>query len=809
MRIQVTKNYHLALAAGAVATLAAGYVDLIRGGITAGPVLLVIAYCVLIPAAIWWRDADASRLPRQPSGAPRPSGVAALVLSTAVFALYLATLAPSTALWDASEYITAAYTVGLPHPPGNPLFVLIGRFFSLLPLSESVAVRINILAAASSAASAGVWFLVTERVTAGWLEERWQRLAAGTLAGVLGATAFTVWNQSVVNEKVYTVSLLGLTLVSWLAIRWCDETHEPLADRRLLLIAYLCGLGFANHIAGLLPLPAVALVVLLQRPRTLLRARLLLAGAGLLLAGMTPFATQPIRAAHAPPLNEGEPTACRDGLRFSCTFSRGTRDAFLFNLNREQYPVTAGLQLNLFADDTPQLSARQAPFPAQVGMWWLYFRWQWLRDPDGQHQRLQVGLAAMVLGLGLVGGWMHYRTARRSFWYFGTFLATITLVLIWYLNFKYGASQALHLGESVPREVRDRDYFYLWSYSAWGVWAAMGLMFLWQSLAALLAGRRLTSRRRRVLEAALAVPVLAFALVPLVGNWSAASRRGEVAAIAFARDLLNSVEPYGLLVTYGDNDTFPLWYAQEVEGIRRDVTVAVLTLLNTDWFVRMILRRPVYEYDAARGPAVYRDRTWPKPDGPPVKLTVAEVDSLPEIAVVREPMLFRKGALTATIDPRNLPPDGRGGGFLQRSDIVVLRAIADTWPERPVYFSRTTADYAYRLGFGGHLLSQGLARKLVSAPGEETDWVFVPGSGWFDLQRSGTLWHDVFEGPSAIVCQGDWVDRPSINIPYAYLFAGAELSEAYRLHSRPREAAAVLESIDTLARTVGVDPLLR
>ncbi|HSA56406.1 MAG TPA: DUF2723 domain-containing protein [Gemmatimonadaceae bacterium] len=790
--------------------LSGGYIDLVRGGISLGPVLLVVAYGVLIPAAIWWGAPSSRPSDRGPDSGYRPSYRGAAVVAVGVFLLYLTTLAPSTAFWDASEYIAAAYTVGLPHPPGNPLFVLIGRVFSLLPLPGGVAVRINILAALSSAAAAGIWFLVTERATVGWLAARWQRRLTATIAALLGATAFTVWNQSVVNEKVYTVSLLGLAIVSWLAIRWCDETDPVRGDRLLLMIAYLCGLGYANHIAGLLPLPAVALAVLLHRPRTLVRLRVLLAGSGLLLLGSSPFATQPIRAAHAPPINEGEPTACREGLRFSCTFSRGTWDAFRFNLNREQYPVTAGLRLGPLDPGEARLSARQAPFTAQVGMWWLYFKWQWLRDVGGGHQRLQSALAGVLLVLGCLGGWAHWRAARRSFWYFATLLCTVTVVLIWYLNFRYGASQAPQLGDAVAREVRDRDYFYLWSFSAWGVWAAMGLVLTWEALASFLGRERLTSRLAWPRGLTLAAPVLALAFVPLVANWPVASRRGDRTTIAFARDLLNSVEPYGLLVTYGDNDTFPLWYAQEVEGVRRDVTVAVLSLLNTDWFVRSIIRRPVYEYDAARGPAVYRDRAWPKPHGPPVDLTIAQADSLPEVVVLREPVRFSKAGLAATIEPADLPPDGRGGGFLQRSDIVVLRAIADTWPERPVYFSRTTADYAYRLGLGEHLVSQGLARKLVpAAPSSSGDAVLLPGGGWFDLDRSLALWDDVFQGLEAIVDLGRWVDRPSLNVPYAYLFAGAELSEALRLRQRGEASAKVLDSVNRLARALGVEGVSR
>src|SRR5579864_3566388 len=85
----------------------------------------------------------------------RAAGIAAAL----VFLLYLITLAPSTAMWDTSEYIAAAYVLGIPHPPGNPFFVLIGRFFSLLPIAPRVAMRINVLAALCSALSAGAWFL--------------------------------------------------------------------------------------------------------------------------------------------------------------------------------------------------------------------------------------------------------------------------------------------------------------------------------------------------------------------------------------------------------------------------------------------------------------------------------------------------------------------------------------------------------------------------------------------------------------------------------------------------------------------------
>ena len=779
---------HRAWAVPAV-VLGAGFLDLIRGGISISAILLSIGFLAAIPWALVRGSRASGELPPYRE---------ATVAGAAVLGLYLLTLSPTTALWDASEYIAAAYTFGLPHPPGNPLFVIVGRMFSVLPIAPNVAMRINVLAAVSSAVAAALWYLVARRVAerAG-LGAVTSRLAAG-LATLIGATAFTVWNQSVVNEKVYTVSLAGIAIISWLILRWTDQPDGPRADRLLLLVAYLLGLGYSNHMAGMLPMPAVAMVVLFTRPRTILRWRLLAGSAAMVFAGLLPFATQPIRSAFSPPVNEGEPTACRQGLAFSCTFSKQTWEAFRYNFNREQF-------------GKPKLTERQAPFPAQVGMWWLYFKWQWWRDAHEEtapmsrqdHERrhdLQSLLAALFVVLAVTGGVTHYRHDRRGFWYFGPLMLLMSIVLVYYLNFRYGASQSTDLA-NVAREVRDRDYFFLWSFSAWGVWAGLGLVWLWRSVASL--GGRADPTPRRL---AFAAPVLLLAVVPLVGNWSAASRRNDRIATSFAHDLLNSVEPYGVLVTGGDNDTFPLWYAQEVEGVRRDVTVAVTSLMNTDWFARGMIRRPIHEYDAKRGPAVYRGREWPRPNGAPLHLTLDEADSIPQYMLVTQPLRFQAKGLDIRIDPRFLP-QARDGGILERSDLIVLRMIADTWPQRPVYISRTAGAYGETLGLGNNLLSQGLARKVVPTPTASRDTVYVPGSGWVDIQRTRALWAE-FQGPPAIVKRNAWVDRPSISIAYSYLFAGSELATLLSEQTKTATADSLLGTVRRMARAIGLEHLM-
>ena len=720
----------------------------------------------------------------------RPSYLAAGIASLLVFVLYLLTLAPSVAMWDTGEYMAAVKVLGIPHPPGNPFFVLLGHAFASLPIPVSYAARINIMAALCSALSAGFWFLITERIVARWIAERWQRLVVAGLATLIGATAFTVWNQSVVNEKVYTVSLLFFTIVSWLMIQWIEDPDAPKADRILIVIAFLLGLGYSNHPAGFLPLPAAGLAMIMVRWRTLLRWRLVLVALGALVLGLTPFAYEPIRAAYFPPMNEGAPTACETKLEASCTFTGLTKSRLMDNINRVQYGEKVG---------------RGAPYSAQVGMWWLYFKWQWLRDSHETNPGLQFVLAFLFLGLGLLGGYVHWQRDRKTFWYFGPLMFTMTLALIYYLNFKYGWSQDPSLGNSVDREVRDRDYFYIWSFSAWGVWAAIGLSFIWEQLAYLVGGEtrqeaKPAGKKSQPAPAlvwptrrgfVLAAPILLLALIPLFANWPYASRSGHYFTQQWAHDYLNSLEPYAIVITNGDNDTFPLWYAQEVEGVRRDVTVGVTTYLDTDWFVRQMIRRPVETYDAAKGPAIYRNQVWKKPVGPPLKMSFAEADAIPEYIQLNQPQIFRKDSLTLNIQP----------GYLVRHDLVLLRLIKDSFPERPIYLSTGSGA---SIGLEPYLVSQGFVQKLLAHPAANSPDVVQIGGLNLDVPRTKALWDTVYRAPEALIKEGDWIDRASFGIPYTYAFTGAILKEALLAKGDTKDAETVMNRVRAIVKAARI-----
>ncbi len=733
----------------------------------------------------------------------------ALFTFALVMVIYYLTLAPTTAFWDTSEYIAAAKVLGIPHPPGNPLFTVLAHAWGLIPFAGEYARRINLFAAFTSAAGAGLWFLVAERWCRNVLPARGPRIASAVMGVLAGATAWTVWNQSTVNEKVYTISMLSIALVSWFAVRWADEPEGERRDRWLVASIYMLALTSTNHQMGILAAPLLGVYVLatdwrvLTKPWFLATVWLLLLGlagilgaAGSVVAGTAPMSAGvglgmlvavgligwaisrdpkhpgvwigiavivagfslnyiylPIRAGQFPLINEGEPSGF---------FSHALSDV----LGRVQYakpPVTQR-----------QPAVPGAPYPAmlaQLSMYWQYWSWQWGRDLGALVAPITGFFSALTLG----GLWTLIRRDRRAGLAAGALFLTLTLMLIFYLNFKYGFSfKGMNnplIDDLTMREVRERDYFFVCSFAFAGVLIAVGFAAIVRGIGDWL-GTRVPENRRYLM----ATPVLALALIPLVGNRITASRADETLPRDFAVDILESVAPYGILITAGDNDTFPLWFAQEVLGVRRDVTLANLSLMNTQWHLRQMRRRPTETFDPASAASIWRPGTdadsiplwgepvggWTKPTTPVFAMTIAQLDALNEVSAAPPSGGAQIGNVTLTF----------GQNYLTKSDLATVLLIRDNLGKRPIYFSWSDGGYPDTvLGLRAYLVTEGLVRRLYDGPvtPDGRRIVVSPDIGYMDAPRTRALVEDVYHWEAAARDRpAGWVDVPSVSILSLY-----------------------------------------
>ena len=234
-------------------------------------------------------------------------------------------------------------------------------------------------------------------------------------------------------------------------------------------------------------------------------------------------------------------------------------------------------------------------FQYQLGhMYGRYFLWNFVgRDSDVQNagvlwpwesnQNLPYEVAInkarnnywlLPLLLGITGGFYHFRKSKQDAWVVVLLFLFTGLAIAFFLN-------------QPPLEPRERDYAYAGSFYAFAIWIGVGTLAVAEYLAKII--RHHTLRAGAAFALSLAVPA-----IMAVQGWDDHDRSGRYYAADFARNMLQSCAPNAILFTNGDNDTFPLWYAQEVEGLRRDVRVIVLPYLNTDWYIAQ-MKRPAYE----------------------------------------------------------------------------------------------------------------------------------------------------------------------------------------------------------------------
>jgi hypothetical protein len=744
--------------------------------------------------------------------ASAPPYFEAVIAGLAVLALYVVTLAPTVAFWDSGEYLTAAHVLGIPHPPGNPLFVMTAHVWerALLWLGIDAAVALNLYSAVLSAAAHAFWYLLAWRaLRAMTTDVRVQRVGAAA-AVLLSATTFTVWNQSNVNEKVYTLSLFTVALCSWLMVRWRDDGRRM---RYLVATFFLLVLTSTNHLMGLLAAPGLLAFVLLTDARAVRQRRLLLACALATVLGLLPQFFLPLRAAQRPVLAETEPTceSVASAVASVYTWGRTGCPALSSTLRREQYDKP-GIRL----DPTVYPERLEPRSPALVASQFVnylqYFDWQWARSIGGSDTVFGSArplVTALFLLLGVLGAAGHWRHDRAGAALLGVMFLTFSVGLVVYLNFRYGYSlERGRFPAAEFHEVRERDYFFLVSFSLWGVWCGLGVAELWRRLQAFSA-----TRVRRV--ALVTAPVCLLALVPLGANWQWASRAGDFAARDWAYNVLMSVEPYGVLLTNGDNDTFPLWYLQEVEGLRRDVTVLVISYLNTSWYARQArdLTRPcLLGGSAADAPTrVVCQRPFElgqvplelaalmgaprSPEDTILPLSNRDIEQVASAAFVTpEPLTFRAGNVQSVI---------AAGTPILPADTFVAAILQASLGRRAIHFS-TPSPIIEKLGLQAYAVRQGLTFRLndgAVAPAEQARLVPLPVSdlssvsgAYVDLSYTDTLLRVGLKRGRSTEPETPFVDKAVANIVLQYAWAHYTLAQAHSVLRNPAEFAGHVQA---------------
>jgi len=173
-------------------------------------------------------------------------------------------------------------------------------------------------------------------------------------------------------------------------------------------------------------------------------------------------------------------------------------------------------------------------------------------------------------------------------------------------------------------------------------------------------------------------------------------------------------------------------------------------------------------------------------------MTFAEADAIPEYIQLAQPQVFRHGNITL-----NIPP-----GYLVRDQLVLLRMIKDSYPERPIYVSTGGGQ---GLGLEPYLLSQGFVQKLVDRPITETPATPRMSGLFIDVDRSKALWNDVYRAPQSLIKEGDWIDRASFGIPYTYAFTGALLAQALSDRGDEKSANAVKERVRAIVKAARIE----
>jgi tetratricopeptide (TPR) repeat protein len=684
--------------------------------------------------------------------APKTNWIIAFSVFITTLIVYLLTNARTMSFWDSGEYATCISILGIPHPPGNPFYIFIGRAFAVLAHGIPHALVASSMSSFMGAFSVMFVYLYTVKIVSMFDKSPFRNAFAGLMAALLSAYSFTFWTNSI--EAEVNVGILFVdNLIIYLTMLWVEKSEDLNKQNILLLITYIFFLGFCIHQTSLQIAPAVLFVVVypmliqsikngtfwirtvayvllvfltyvlfkgfadnLQIPdlgkyaflvivlglmyyhlHEKIENRVWLMGILMVVIGLSPHIFLLVRSQLRPFVNEGNPH---------------NLPMFLDYVLRRQYGVTSFME-------------RRATFGYQMDFHFLrYFGWQWFDGPtiaNWFHKLLNPNLTMAspewlntysnvikIIGnliISLLGFFGIYHIANKNkhaFAYFFSFFFMASLAMVFVMNLS-------------DAEVRDRDYFFNLAYNLWAIWMAIGAIGLLQLV-----------EKKKIAVAVVAVLLFALPVVNMVSQYKVHDRSQEFLALDYGMNFLNTLEKNAIIFTNGDNDTFPLWYNQAVKdpnakevvhperntypdnealsamktamefknnslnGIRKDVTIANLSLLNTPWYWHQL-----------------EDH-----EGVLFNMAADEIDNISPIQLPQDMHIEIKGPKPGM----NFTINYKKGQILYVKDLAVIQIIKENYGKRPIYFAVTCAELT---GFDNHLQNVGMADRIVAKSGQD------------------------------------------------------------------------------------------
>jgi hypothetical protein len=691
--------------------------------------------------------------------------IVAAVMFLVAEVVYLTTMAPTLSFWDCGEVIATARTLGIPHPPGAPFFLLIGHIFSMLPFFHDIGARVNFVSTLESSATVMLTYLITVRfikISRSGDPDKWslpEKISAygGAAVGALALAFSESFWFNAVETSLWAASSFFTATVIWMILCWYEEDPAPGNERWLLAVMYMIGLSIGVHLLCLLALFSVilvyyfkkyevttrsfglmllgslalffliyrviikeiplllvttswwgvaALVVLLaigvyltQKNRMVL-PNLLLISVLLLILGYTTYLLIFVRAHAGPPINENNPS---------------TIASFFSYVNREQYgewPLWprrwSSEPLHQYFYDRYSSDIDYFLSYQLEHMYLRYFGWQFIgRGGDMEGAMIDWGvLWGLPFLVGVAGSVAQFQRNWKMAAVVAALFAMTGVVLVIYLN------------QTQPQP-RERDYSYVGSFFAFAIWIGIGM----ESLVSWAAARMKPDDAKLKLLTAAGLVAAGLLLVDgrmLQANYGTHDRSGNYVPWDWGWNILQSCDKDAILFTNGDNDTFPLWYLQEVEHIRTDVRVVNLSLANTGWYLLQL------KHESPRGA---KPISFSLSDEELAGINYEPVDSM-EVAVpagTEQRRLLEEARLSGTKLP-SAPSDSlrwrlvpglnyKGQSFLRPQDIAVFEIVAGNYGRRPLYFA-LTVDPEGMIGLDKHLRLDGLVYKVVPMQNE-------------------------------------------------------------------------------------------